>query len=68
VSELEHDPAGDVWARHADGKKRDRERDKLTRAAMLREKRGEYDADGNFRPSTWSDAMPDDEGGETRFP
>lgn len=60
MSELEHDPSGDVWARHAEGVKRDREADKQTRKAMQREKLGEYDADGNFRKSTWSDAMPDD--------
>jgi hypothetical protein len=53
---LEHNPAGDRWARHADGPKRDREHDREVRRALAREEQGEYDEDGNFRPSTWTDA------------
>ena len=56
-SEAERDPvprpAGDIWARHASGPKRDSEADREIREAMKREDSGEYDADGMFRPSTW---------------
>lgn len=52
----EHDRDSDIWERHASGPKRDRERDRETRMAIRREASGEYDEDGNFRPSTWTDA------------
>ena len=48
-----HDPQLDVWRRHADGPEVDRKADREVRDAIQREKRGEYDADGNFRLSTW---------------
>jgi hypothetical protein len=51
-----HDPQGDVWQRHADGPGRDAAADREVREAMQREKHGEYDADGNFRRSTWNPA------------
>jgi hypothetical protein len=53
---LEHDPSGDVWERHADGPRRDRKHDAEVRDAIRREQHGEYDEDGNFRESTWTDA------------
>jgi hypothetical protein len=53
---LEHNPSGDRWERHADGNKRDRERDREVREAIRREASGEYDEDGNFRRSAWTDA------------
>jgi hypothetical protein len=50
-----HDPAGDVWQRHASGPARDRAADREVREAIAREKDGEYDpATGEFRPSSWS--------------
>jgi hypothetical protein len=60
MSEQEHDPAADRWARQAP-----QEDDAMppTRAEALRirkilaaEQRGEYDAEGNFRPSSWGPA------------
>lgn len=51
-----HDPAGDVWRRHADGPDRDAAADREVREAMQREEHGEYEADGTFRPSTWRPA------------
>jgi len=65
MSEMEHDPAGEVWERHAAGDKRSRLRDAQVREDMRKEELGEYDADGVFRRSTWTDASggagPDDE-------
>jgi len=51
-----HDPQGDVWRRHADGPEIDHDADRAVREDMQREKHGEYDEDGNFRPSTWRPA------------
>ena len=48
-----HDPDGDTWDRHAGGK-RDRQSDAEIRAAIAREQRGEYEENGDFRPSTWT--------------
>ncbi len=50
---LEHNPDGDRWQRHADGRGRDPEADREARRAMAAEQNGEWDADGSFRPSTW---------------
>jgi len=50
-----HDPRGDVWSRHADGPRADRDADAEVRAAIRREAQGEYDpVTGEFRPSTWT--------------
>jgi hypothetical protein len=53
---LEHDPASDVWARNTGSPERDPDADRATRQAIAAEQRGEYDADGTFRPGTWGPA------------
>ena len=50
-----HDEQGDVWARHA-GSPRDRAADAAVRAEIAAEAHGEYDENGEFRPSTWGSA------------
>ena len=52
---LEHDRAGDVWERHADGPKRDKEADRTVRKAIQAEQRGEYNGE-TWQPSTWKSA------------
>lgn len=47
-----HDEQGDIWAR-ATGVLRDRTADAKMAAELQREQRGEWDEDGNYRPSTW---------------
>lgn len=56
VEGQEHDRAGDLWAKHADGPQRDRDADRATARAIQAEDRGEYGPDGVLRPSTWTSA------------
>ena len=51
---LPHDPRGDKWQRHCpDVPERDVEADRAIRREIQQEQAGEYDADGNFRRSSW---------------
>ena len=52
----EHDPEGDVWAKHTGSPPRDKDADRATARAEQAERHGEYGPDGSFQPSTWESA------------
>lgn len=52
----EHDPARDRWEHHVPSVPRDPDAERDARRAIALEAAGEYDADGNFRRSSWGPA------------